>query len=125
MRPRILIVEDEYLVAMMLEEMLGDLGYEVAHIARTLEEAVAAAAQPQVDIAILDLNLNGERSTPVAEALAARGTPFIFATGYGRAGLEGSFAEAPTLQKPFREEDLERALRAARERPAVGEGSPC
>lgn len=116
MRPRVLIVEDEYLVAMLVEEMLESLGYEVAQVAATLEAAMNAATHASFDVAILDINLNGSQSAPIAEVLTTRNIPFIFATGYGPAGLDSRYAHAPTLQKPFYEEDLKRVLQAVAER---------
>ena len=105
-----LVVEDEYLVAMLVEEMLDGLGYDVAQVAATLDAAIDAATHASFDIAILDINLNGSESVPIADLLAERNIPFIFATGYGPAGLDSRFAEVPTLQKPFYEEDLKRTL---------------
>lgn len=109
-RRRVLVVEDEYLVAMLVEEMLDGLGYEVAQVAPTLEAATDAATNASFDVAILDINLNGNDSAPIADILIARKIPFIFATGYGPAGLDGRYAGTPTLQKPFYEEDLKRLL---------------
>jgi CheY-like chemotaxis protein len=114
-RRRVLIVEDEYLVAMLIEEMLETLGYDVAQVAATLPAAMAAAKNASFDVAILDINLNGSQSTPVAEILQARDIPFIFATGYGPAGLDSRFADTPALQKPFYEEELKRVLQRATE----------
>lgn len=107
---RVLIVEDEYLVAMLVEDMLQGLGYEVASIASNIEAAKSAAQLGEFDVAILDVNLNGAFSNPVADILVARNIPFIFATGYGKAGPHETFAAAPSLQKPFDEADLGRAL---------------
>jgi CheY-like chemotaxis protein len=109
-RRRVLVVEDEYLVAMLVEEMLEGLGYEVAQVAATLEAALNAATNASFDVAILDINLNGNPSAPVAEVLTTRGIPFIFATGYGAAGLDNRYVSTPTLQKPFYEDDLKRLL---------------
>lgn len=114
-RLRVLVVEDEYLVAMLVEEMLEGLGHEVAQVAATLEAAMNAAQNASFDVAILDINLNGSPSAPIAEVLTSRSIPFIFATGYGPAGLDGRYAGTPTLQKPFYEEDLKRLLQAATE----------
>jgi CheY-like chemotaxis protein len=110
MRPRVLIVEDEYLVAMLVEDMLQTLGYEVVQVAATLDAAMNAARNSSFDVAILDINLNGTQSSPVAEILTGRGIPFIFATGYGPAGLDSHYAGTPTLQKPFYEDELKRLL---------------
>ena len=114
--PRVLVVEDEFLVAVLVEEMLAGLGYEVAQVAATLEAAIDAASNSCFDVAILDINLNGNQSAPVAEILAARNIPFIFATGYGPAGLDSRYADTPTLQKPFYEKDLKRMLDAVAEK---------
>ena len=110
-RPRVLVVEDEYLVALLVEDMLQTLGYEVAAIAGNLGAATTAAESDDFDVAILDVNLNGAMSSPVAEILQRRNIPFIFATGYGKAGPHELFGDAPSLQKPFEEADLGRALR--------------
>jgi CheY-like chemotaxis protein len=109
----VLVVEDEYLVAMLVEDMLETLGFQVAEIASNFDAAAAAAERGEFDVAILDVNLNGVISSPIADILAGRSIPFIFATGYGKSGPHERFAETPSLQKPFEEGDLERALRAA------------
>lgn len=111
-RLRILLVEDEMLVAMNMEDMLLDLGHELAGLASRLEPALALAREAAVDAAILDVNLAGERSFPVAEALARRGIPFLFATGYGVQGIEPPWRDRPVLQKPFRQSQLAAALEA-------------
>src|SRR5205085_11168424 len=103
---RILIVEDEMLVAMNIEDMLLDLGHEVAGLASRLAPALQLAAEAEFDAAMLDVNLAGERSFPVAELLEGRGIPYLFATGYGIAGIEERYRHAPVLQKPFRAADL-------------------
>ena len=109
---RILIVEDEMLVAMNIEAMLLDLGHEVAGLASRLEPALSLAREAAFDVAMLDVNLAGEASFPVADALRERGIPFLFATGYGINGIAEDYRTAPVLQKPFRARDLEEALRA-------------
>ena len=111
-KPRVLIVEDEYLVALLVEDMLQTLGFEVAEIAPNINAATKAAESGEFDVAILDVNLNGAISNPVADILTRRNIPFIFATGYGKAGPHELFAAVPSLQKPFEENDLERALLA-------------
>src|SRR5437764_10549438 len=88
---RVLIVEDEPLLAMMLEDMVLQLGHSVAEILDNLASATAAVENSHFDIAVLDVNLRGQKSFPVAEALASRNIPFLFATGYGRAGLDNRF----------------------------------
>lgn len=95
---------------MMVEEMLGALGFEVPNIAQNLHAAESAAESGSFDAAILDVNLNGTMSYPVAEILARRHIPFIFATGYGRSGLDEAFGAIPALEKPFASSDLETAL---------------
>src|SRR3954451_13554600 len=84
---RVLVVEDEMLIGMLLEDMLTDLGHEVAAIIPRLKEAMAAVDRETYDLAILDVHLHGESAFPVAEALIAKGTPFVFATGYGEGGV--------------------------------------
>lgn len=108
---RILVVEDEMLIAMLLEDMLADLGHEVAGVMPRVSEALAAVARDDYDLAILDLHLNGQSAYPVADALLARGKPFAFATGYGEAGMPEKYRSMPVLQKPFAREDLERTLK--------------
>ena len=112
-RLRVLVVEDETIVSMMLVDMLGDLGHEVVGTATRLDEALRLAATAELDLAMLDLNLAGQQTYPVAEALRARGLRFVFATGYGGDGLPESWRGTPTLQKPFMMQDLEKALAQA------------
>ena len=107
---RIFVVEDEALVAMMMEDILEDLGHEVGAVASRLLEACEVARTGNFDLAILDVNLDGEPSFPIAEALRSRGIPFAFATGYGSKGLEADFAYVPTLAKPFVNEDVDRLI---------------
>ena len=109
---RILIVEDEMLVAMNIEDMLLELGHEVAGIAGRLEAALNLARDGAFDVAMLDVNLAGDRSFPVAVLLAGRGSPFLFATGYGLDGIEEKYRDRPVLQKPFRACDLAAAVEA-------------
>jgi CheY-like chemotaxis protein len=109
-KPRVLIVEDESLVAMLIEDMLGDLGYEVAALVARVDQAVQMARTIEADYAILDLNLNGQRTDAVAEILRARGIRFIFATGYGVAGVSAEWRDVPVVQKPFQLEELSAAL---------------
>lgn len=107
---RILVVEDEMMVAMLVEDMLTDLGHTVVALASRMDRAVEYAERGEFDLAILDLNLNGEKSYPVAEALRARKVPFLFATGYGEGVLPEIFRDVPTLQKPFVSGQLQYAL---------------
>ena len=108
--PSILVVEDEYLIRMLLEDMLADLGYRIAAAVGTIAEARDVAAKSDFNCAILDVNLDGEEIFPVAEILAKRGMPFIFVTGYGEGALPDAFRGRPALQKPFQAEQLEKAL---------------
>lgn len=108
--PRILVVEDEYLIRMLLEDMLVDLGYEVAGTAGTIGEACDLAAKADAHCAILDVNLAGQEIYPVAEILAKRGLPFVFVTGYGEGSLKEAYRGRPALQKPFQAEQLKATL---------------
>jgi CheY-like chemotaxis protein len=108
---RVLVVEDEMLIGMLLEDMLADLGHTVAAVVPRLKDAMVAAQQDNFDLAILDVHLHGESGFPVAESLIARGIPFVFATGYGERGLPENYRNRPVLQKPFAKADLERVLK--------------
>lgn len=110
---KVLVVEDEGLVALMIEDMLQDLGCEVVASVPRLDEACALAADKELDLAILDVNLAGQPSFPVAKILCDRGLPFIFSTGYGTAGLPPEFAHSPVVAKPFSSRALEEAVRHA------------
>jgi CheY-like chemotaxis protein len=110
---RILLIEDEGMIAMLVEDMLEDLGHKLVRVANRLEEAIAAARSEAIDLAILDLNLGGVLTYPAADALAERGIPFIFATGYGSSGLKEAYSSRPTLQKPFDTEALGHAIQQA------------
>src|SRR5690348_3157349 len=109
---RVLIVEDELMIRMLLEGMLTDLGHSVAAEAGGLDEAMELAKQAEFDLAVLDVNLNGTPVTPVVEILVERGLPFIFASGYGQRGLPEAYRFAPILQKPFQADALEEAIQA-------------
>jgi CheY-like chemotaxis protein len=109
---RIFVVEDEFLIRMLLEDMLDELGYAVAGVAGRLEEAAEMAKSGAFDLAILDVNLDGQDVFPVADILAGRGVPFVFVTGYGGRGLPEPYGSRPTLQKPFQIDDLGRTLGA-------------
>ncbi len=108
----ILIVEDELIVAMMIEQMIEDVGAHTVGPATSLEQALALAASAELDVAILDLNLNGRRTGGVASILQERGVPFIFATGYGSGGGE-DFGQKAVLQKPFQMAQFIAALTSA------------
>ena len=106
---RILLVEDEPLVAMLLEDMMLDLGFDVVGPALRFDKAFELASSEQLDAAILDVNLGTCHSYPIAERLVARGVPFAFATGYGSAGVEWE-ERVTILRKPFRKEVLDSVL---------------
>jgi CheY-like chemotaxis protein len=110
---RVLIVEDEAMVTMLIEDILDELGCKVAGVASELGEALSKSEEEEFDIAILDVNLNGARSFRVAEKLAELRIPFVFSTGYGFAGVPTAFHGVPVLVKPFREHDLRDALATA------------
>ncbi len=110
---RVLVLDDEMLVAMMLEDMLADLGYEVVGPFASLDGALESAQSDPLDGAILDLNLGqGVLSTPVAEVLRARGVPFLLATGYGASAQTDGLGHAGLLGKPFTGSEVEAALKA-------------
>ena len=109
---RVLLVEDEALVAIMMRDMLTDLGYSVVGPVGARTTAIAAARQADIEGAVLDLNLRGETTYLVADELNARGIPFIFLTGYDRGVIDRRYAGAPLLQKPVDEQTLQRALAA-------------
>ena len=109
---RVLVVEDEIMIRMLLEDMLGELGYTITAAAGRIDEALSFAREADFDFAILDINLNGETVYPVADALAARGLPFVFSTGYGERGLADGYRGHLTLQKPFQLDGLQKTLSA-------------
>lgn len=110
---RVLVIEDESLVAMLIEDVLMDLGHEPVAVAARLDEAIDRARTLAFDLAIVDINLNGQRTDPVVEVLHARGIPFVFASGYGLAGVSEAWTSAPVLQKPFQPHELASAIRRA------------
>jgi DNA-binding response OmpR family regulator len=112
---KVLVLEDETLVSMMVEDMLLDLGCEVVGPFAKLDQALAylgSEAGP-IDAALLDVNLGGVRSFPMAEALADKGVPFVFTTGYDESGLPDIWRGRPTLRKPFMMGEMADALRKA------------
>ncbi len=109
-RGSVLLVEDEVMIRMMVADMLEELGYRVVAEAGDIAEATRLAETVDFDIAILDVNVNGKVISPVAEVVANRGRPFIFATGYGAQGLPEEFRDRPTLQKPFQMDTLAEVL---------------
>lgn len=109
---RLLIVEDDPYIALALEETLSEFGLIIAGMARSLDEAVRLSRGDGVDLALLDVNIGHEKIDPVADALAARGCPFIFTTGCGRAGLPEAHLEHAMVEKPFYVEEILAALRS-------------
>jgi CheY-like chemotaxis protein len=107
---RILVVEDEIMVSWVLESMLVDLGCTVVGPATRVNEALTLLDTEAFDAVVLDINLNGEKSYPVADALAARGVPFIFSTGYHKNSLPVGYQRFPMLQKPYGRSKLTEAL---------------
>lgn len=103
---RVLVVEDDLAIAMGLEAVLADAGYQVVGPVGWLSQALQTAERETLDAALLDVNLSGERVFPLADALMDRGVPFIFLTGYGTDGLPDRYRRCPTLTKPYRPEAL-------------------
>lgn len=105
---RVLIVEDEIVVALFVEDILVECGYEVVGVVSRLEDAVGR--DPDYDMAVLDVHINGRDVFDFADILAERGIPFVFATGYGERGIPERHRSRPILQKPFQPDDLKRLL---------------
>ena len=121
---KIFIVEDESMVTMLIEDILQDLGYKVAGNASRIEEALGKISTLAFDAAILDVNLNGHETFKIADKLESDGVPFLFATGYGVHGLPERFRSVPVLPKPFREKDVEIALKAVFVASSLRNGRP-
>src|ERR1700679_1886408 len=107
-KQRVLIVEDEIVVALFLEDVLAEFGYPVAGVVSHLDDAMTREAD--YDLALLDVHINGRNVFDFADQLAARGIPFIFATGYWERGIPERHRCRPVLQKPYQPEDLRRIL---------------
>jgi CheY-like chemotaxis protein len=107
---RVLIVEDDVLVSWHLKDLLSDLGHSVVAQATNVDDAMRLAREGAIDFAILDINVAGTRSFPVADILRQRGIPFAFASGYGDEGLVDGYRKVPALQKPYARKDLERTI---------------
>ena len=105
---RVLIVEDEIVVALFLEDVLAEFDYDVAGVVSHLDDAMAR--ETDYDIALLDVHINGRNVFDFADLLAGRAIPFIFATGYGERGIPERHRSRPVLQKPFQPSDLKRVL---------------
>jgi DNA-binding response OmpR family regulator len=114
---RVLLVEDESLVSMMIEDMLVDLGCIVVGPVATAAQAAALAEHETIDCAVLDVGLADGQVFPLAGALLARGVPFVFATGYHPGAIDPRYAEVPLVEKPFEAGALEQAITAVLNRP--------
>ena len=112
-RCRVLVVEDEAIIAMLVEDMVLEFGSEVVGPVAKLDQALNLARNAELDAAILDINVGGAVTFAVADVLQERGIPFIFATGYGAQAIPPRYRDARTLPKPFSYQSLADALRAA------------
>ena len=110
---RVLVVEDEMMIAMLIEDMLDEFSCKLVGPATNVPRALELIAKENVEIAVLDLNLGGEDTYAIAEALQQKNVPFIFATGYGSTGVRQEYGNRQVLQKPFQARDLENALAEA------------
>jgi CheY-like chemotaxis protein len=110
---RVLLIEDEVVIAMTAEDMLEEIGCVVAAQASTFNEALDTASRDDFDIALLDVNLNGVMSLPVARLLREQGKPFVFTTGYGNVGLEDEFGDVQVVSKPYTIRTLASAIHSA------------
>ena len=110
---RVFVVEDEFAVLMLMEDMLMELGCELVGSASRMAEAIEGAQNSGCDAAVLDVNINGQPIDPVAEVLATRHVPMVFSTGYGRTGVSARWRDHQVLQKPYRVEELAAALTRA------------
>lgn len=109
-RLRVLVVEDEFLIAVLLDNMLTEFGHEVVGPISRMKNALHSARREAMDVAILDVNIDGQEVYPVAAALASRGIPFIFVTAYDDNRPHQQYPGRPILQKPFQQRDLQAVL---------------
>ncbi|HDS1088209.1 response regulator [Stenotrophomonas sp. GD03701] len=112
---RVLLVEDEPTLMMVLEQAIAQVGYDVSKTAEDLPTALACAEEAAFDVAVLDVNLNGVESYPVADRLVELGVPFLFTTGLGANRLPDRFKGTPFLEKPFRLKEIAAALQSLRQ----------
>jgi CheY-like chemotaxis protein len=110
---KVLVVEDEMMIAMLIEDMLDEFGCKLVGPATNVPRALELIGKESIDVAVLDLNLDGKDTYAIADALQRKSVPFIFATGYGSTGLRQEYGNRPVLQKPFQARDLETALTEA------------
>jgi DNA-binding NtrC family response regulator len=103
---KVLIVEDEALIAMLFEDILEDAACQIVGPAMNVRQAMELAEAAEIDVAVLDVNLNGEPSFPVAALLQSRGVPLVFSSGYGSQGLPPEWQNRPTLPKPFTSDEV-------------------
>lgn len=109
---RVMVVEDEPLITLLIEGMLDELGCSVVGTAGTVSQAIDFIEKHDFDLAFLDVNLAGKQVFPVAATLREQRRPFIFSSGYGRDGIPEEFSDAPVIPKPFRIEELDAAIRS-------------
>ncbi len=109
-QPQALIVEDEAIIAMMLQMFLEELGCAVQETASNVQDALRAASEGNFDFAFLDVNLNGQKAHAIPGVLQRRKIPFAFVTGYGAQGVLAPYAEAPIVTKPFAKKTISDAL---------------
>ena len=107
---KVLLVEDESLITMLLEDILSDYGCEIVGPAMNIRQAMTLARAEHIDAAVLDVNLGGDSSFPVAALLRERGIPLCFSSGYGASGLPDEWRDRPTLPKPFTSDEVADAL---------------
>ncbi len=107
---KVLVVEDETLISMLFDDILSDLECEIVGPAFNIRQALELAESAAIDAAVLDVNLNGEPSFPVALLLQKRGVPIVFSSGYGSTGLPPAWQHMPTLPKPFTSDEVAEAL---------------
>lgn len=115
----VLVLEDEMMVLINIEDALADFGCTSVAVAATVDQALTLIGTQSFDVAMIDVNLNGQTSYPVADALAARGVPFVFSTGYSDPGLGSDHRDRPVLQKPYRDAQLAEVLSCLLGAPAI------
>ncbi len=108
---RVLVVEDEMMILITLEDMLADLGCTSVSSAATVDQGLALMETQGFDAALLDVNLNGAKSYPIADVLAARGVPFVFSTGCSDTGMVAGYRDRPVLRKPYHHQALVETLK--------------